>query len=108
MSDYLFIQSQDPFTEARTLSQYQLAQTLHNAGHKVSMLLVQNGVTPARQGAQSPSFDALQQSGVVVTADVFSLQQREITPQQLKGHVTPGHLDAVIDAMLAGHKVIWN
>ncbi|MFA7555007.1 MAG: DsrE family protein [Spongiibacteraceae bacterium] len=108
MSDYLFIQSQDPFTEARTQSHYQLAQTLQQAGHKVSMLLVQNGVIPARHGAQSPLFDELQQSGIAITADIFSLAQREITLQELKSHVSPGHIDTVIDAMLAGHKVIWN
>ena len=81
MSHYLFIQSQDPFTETRTHHQFDLIGQLHDAGHKVAVLLVQNGVTPARRGAKSDLFD--DQVGV---AD----------------------MDLVIDAMLAGHKVIWH
>ena len=35
MSNYLFIQSQDPFTETRTRHQYDLALQLFEAGHQV-------------------------------------------------------------------------
>ena len=53
MSHFLFIQSQDPFTEVATSRQYQLAAELAKAGNQVQVLLVQNGVTPARKGANS-------------------------------------------------------
>lgn len=108
MSHYLFIQSQDPFTEVRTTAQYDLAGQLHAAGHDVSVLLVQNGVTPARQGARSADFDQLLSVGVAVIADDFSLQQREIQAADLKNNVAVNSLDVVVDALLAGHKVIWN
>jgi len=37
MSDYLFIQSQDPFTEVRTEHQFALAGQLYDAGHNVRL-----------------------------------------------------------------------
>ena len=108
MSEYFFVQSQDPYTETRTGYQYQLMQSLHDAGHKVCVLLVQNGVSPARHAAQSPVFDKLLSSGVKILADEFSLRQREITSAALKSSVDLGSVDLVIDAMLSGNKVIWN
>jgi len=108
MSDYLFIQSQDPFTEARVAHQYELAAQLALAGNTVSVLLVQNGVIPARKGAKCPSFSDLKNSAVSILADTFSLNQREINIDQLKEGIQPCALDTVIDAMLSCHKVIWN
>lgn len=108
MSNYLFIQSQDPFTEVRTEHQFALAEQLHQAGHGVRVLLVQNGVIPARQQASSASFDALLSSGVAVLADDFSLQQRQIANASLKNKVAVSSVDLVIDALLDGEKVIWN
>ncbi len=108
MSRYLFIQSQDPFTEVRASAQYDLARRLVEAGNEVFLLLVQNGVTAARQGAKCDSFDALPGQGVRVLADEFSLKQREIDTSHLKASVAPVGIHVVIDAMLAGDKVIWN
>ncbi len=108
MSNYLFIQSQDPYTEVRTAQQFELATQLHTAGHTVRLVLVQNGVVPARQEAQCAAFDRLLQSGVEIIADDFSLAQREIAADRLKQPISLGSMDVVIDALLAGHKVIWN
>ena len=108
MSRYFFIQSQEPFTEARTQAQYDLAKSLVSSGHAVRMLLVQNGVLAARVGAVSAQFDSLAEHGVSVLADSFSLQQREIDQQQLKASVAPADIGVVVDAMLDGDKVIWN
>ncbi len=108
MSQYLFIQSQDPFTETRTRHQFELIGQLHDAGHQVAVLLVQNGVVPARRGARSDLFDDLLQWGVTVQADHFSLSQREISDADLKDQIGVADVDMVIDAMLAGHKVIWH
>jgi len=108
MSEYLFIQSQDPFTETRTGAQYDLAVRLANAGNNVRVLLVQNGVTPARRGARCEAFDALTKAPVSILADSLALTQRQIDTNQLKAGVQTGELELVVDAMLAGHKVIWN
>ena len=74
----------------------------------VAVLLVQNGVMPARAGACSKEFDALLNSTVVIIADKFALQQREISSNELKQNIYIGTLEHAIDALLAGHKVIWN
>ncbi|MAO59706.1 MAG: multidrug transporter [Alcanivorax sp.] len=108
MSQYLFIQSQDPFTESRTHHQFQLIEQLHQAGHDVSVLLVQNGVTSARRGARTESFDRLLDRGVPILADTFSLGQREIADADLKDKIGLSSLHVVIDAMLADGKVIWH
>lgn len=108
MSNYLFIQSQDPFTEVRTTAQFDLAGRLAAAGHKVRMFLVQNAVSTARKGVSCSAFDTLLGSGVSVLADTLSLQQREISGEQLNASVTSVGLDVVIQSMLDGDKVIWN
>ena len=51
MSDYVFLQSQDPFTETQTLSQYQLIHNLATKDNRVTLYLIQYGVMPARRGA---------------------------------------------------------
>jgi len=108
MSHYLFVQSQDGFTETRTAQQFQLAGQLQEAGHNVSLVLVQNGVTQARAGARTEHFDRLLAQGVRVIADEFSLRQREIGADDLKPDIAVGDVDVIIDALLAKHKVIWN
>lgn len=108
MSQYLFIQSQDPFTSARTFAHCDLARRLVGSGHKVSILLVQNAVLIARQGTRHMSFDSLPDYGITLSADQFSLRQREIPTDQLKKGISPVDLSVVIDAMLNGCKVIWN
>jgi sulfur relay (sulfurtransferase) DsrF/TusC family protein len=108
MARYLFIQSQDPFTEARTESQFDLMQRLQQAGNTVAVLLVQSGVSAARAGARSDAFDRLLASAIPVHADEFALQQREIAPAQLKPGVQAAPIDLAVDALLAGDKVIWN
>ena len=108
MSRYLFIQSQDPYTEARTEAQYELAGALAAGGHEVRVLLVQNGVLPARRDASCAHFDRLCESKVTLLADDLSLQQREIPGTELKSAVKPAEIGIVVDAMLNGDKVIWN
>lgn len=108
MSRYFFIQSQDPFTESRTHQQFDLAKRLAGAGHEVTLLLVQNAVIVARRGARYMLFDVLQENGVTLKADEFSMQQRDLAPEQLKNGVTTGDIGLAVDAMLHGEKVIWN
>src|SRR5690606_36510408 len=100
MSHYLFIQSQDPFADARATRQYELAIDLKNRGNDVTVVLVQNGVIPARRQAACQAFDALAANGLTLVADTFSLEQRDIDPKQLKDNITIGSMDNVIDAML--------
>ena len=108
MSSYFFIQSREPLTDPRAEGDYQLIQSLANDGNDVSVILVQNGVIPARRETHIFSFDTLCCSKAKILTDIFSLRQREINIDQLKEGLTPINIDAVIEAMLAGHKVIWH
>lgn len=108
MSNYLFIQSQDPFTDVGATFQYELMLQLSRAGKSVSVVLVQNGVTAARNGAPARHFDHLCANGLSIYADDFSLAQREITIDQLKPGIQPVSIDIIIESLLAGDKVIWN
>ncbi|MBD3649850.1 MAG: hypothetical protein HUJ15_00760 [Alcanivorax sp.] len=69
---------------------------------------VQNGGTPARRVAKTVSVDDPVRWGVTVRADQFALAQREIDHADLKDQIGVADMDLVIDAMLAGHKVIWH
>ena len=108
MEHYFFIQSEDPFTRVQVLDQFELAAALVAAGHQVSMLLVQNGVTVARKSSRAGLISGLLDNGVRLLADRFSLAQREIGAAQLIAGIEKVDLDTAIDALLNGDKVIWN
>ena len=106
MSSYLLIESRDPFDSGDTAFIRDLSVRLAGIGDQISVLLVQNGVLPARVGARTSGFPELAQAGVEVLADEFSLRERGI------GHLRPGikpvAIDVVIDRMAEGWKVIWH
>lgn len=108
MSNYLIIQSQDPFADARTKSQYELINNLASGDNTVTVFLVQNGVMPAMKSSIFRCFDALLDQNINILADSFSLEQRQITVEKLKSGVLPADVDVVINAMISGQKVIWN
>ena len=53
MKNFFVVQSQDPFTDARTAQQYELVRTLASRGNKVKVMLVQNAVLAARLDARA-------------------------------------------------------
>ena len=108
MTKYMLIESRDPFDSNDVAFSYELASGLAKAGHAVTLLLVQNGVLPARRGAKAEGLAALIQAGVKVLADDFSLRERGITPARLAVGVEPAPIDVVIDHMAEGHKTLWH
>lgn len=108
MASFFIIQSRDPFTDARARADYELIHHLVVAGNKVTVLLVQNGVMPARRGSMTRKFDMLCAARVNMLVDRLSLRQREIEVGELKAGILLAQLDEVIKAMLAGEKVIWH
>lgn len=107
MKDYLFIQSQDQFHDARTRAQYEMAIALAETQQNVSILLVQNAVLAARKGVKNTMFDTLGAYKVKLYADELSLRQREILPNDIHAGISPTNIKLVIDAMLNGDKVVW-
>jgi len=116
MSDYLLIESRDPFESAAVGGFLDLAEDLAKDGSKVTVFLVQNAVMAARHGAHAnfpnnmhvKSLAALAANGVKVLADSFSLQERGISPNRLIAGVTVAPLSTVIDLMAAGRKALWH
>ena len=108
MANYLLIESRDPFESADSAHYYNLATGLAGNGDKVTLFLVQNGVLPARRGAQSGGLADAAAAGVEILADEFSLRERAIPADGLIAGVAAAPLDVVIDAMAAGSKTIWH
>lgn len=108
MPNYFFVQSQDPYTDRVTDDQFSLMTQLAGEGKEVSLFLTQNGVIPAAFQAESPVFDKLLDQKIKIYADKFSLEQREIAETELKRNIESAEIHVVVQAMLAGDKVIWN
>jgi hypothetical protein len=108
MSSYLLIESRDPYESADTAHVSELAVSLKQAGNDVSVLLINNGVLPARRDSVDKNLNALLQSSVNVLADDFSLRERAIDRGSLKQGIEPVAIDFVIDRLIDGAKVIWH
>ena len=106
MSEYLLIESRDPFESNDVSYYYELAKGLCEGGNKVTLFLAQNGVLSARPSAHSAALAALARSGVTVLADDFSLQERGIT--KLAEGIAAAPIDVVVDHLVAGHKTLWH
>lgn len=106
MTQYLLIESRDPFESNDVGYFYDLAKGLVEGSDRVTLFLIQNGVLSARQSAHSAALSALARSGVTVLADDFSLQERGIT--KLAKGVASAPIEVVVDHLAAGHKTLWH
>ena len=106
MTEYLLIESRDPFESNDVGFYYDLARGLVEAGNEVTLFLVQNAVLAARPSARSPALRSLIGAGIKVLADDFSLQERGIT--KLLDGIEIAPIEIVIDHMAAGHKTLWH
>ena len=106
MTEYLLIESRDPFESNEVMYYYELSKGLVEAGNQVTLLLVQNGVLAARPSAHSAALSALGKSGVKILADEFSLKERGIS--KLAEGVAATPIDVVVDHLEAGHKTLWH
>ena len=64
MTNYLFIETRDPFESADTRFIEQTATALRQRGNEVTVFLLQNGVLASRQKARDASLSRLAQAGV--------------------------------------------
>jgi hypothetical protein len=108
MARYLVIESRDPFASSEARHGYALAADLARRGETVTVFLVQNGVLPARAGADMPELVAAMQAGVDVLADEFSLRERGIPAARLVPGVRPAPIDVIVDELEAGRKALWH
>lgn len=108
MRNYMLIESLGEH-EARTVSDFfAMATSLRLRGAGVEIMLVQNGVMPARAGARSEALAGVVRAGIAVWADEFSLRERALPAASLADGVTAAPLARVIERMSAGWIVIWH
>ena len=107
MSDYLLIESRDPF-ESGCSHYHELACQLAARGKQVTLFLVQNAVLVTRPCKYSEQLKQIADKGVQILADEFSLQERGISTSVLVEGVQESPLDKVIDLLADGRKVLWH
>jgi sulfur relay (sulfurtransferase) DsrF/TusC family protein len=109
MSNYVFIESRDPFESRDVRFLVDTATSLKRNGNEVTVFLVQNGVLAVRGGARDSHVPALAEAGIRLLADDFSLSERGIQAAEFVAGVQASNIDALVD-MLAreGAKVIWH
>jgi len=109
MTNYIFIESRDPFESRDTRFVEETATALKQRGNEVTVFLVQNGVLATRQNARDPYLARLTQAGIKVLADDFSLCERGIQSPELHPGVRASSIEALVDALLQENtKAIWH
>ena len=108
MSNYVFIESRDPFDSADMNSVSETAVALRKKGHTVTVFLVENGVLGARKHAAKSQVPAIVESGVTVLADDFSLQKRGISMDECAPGLQAGSMVHLIDLIVQDNtKAVW-
>lgn len=107
MSRYVIVTSRDLHEYASSPYILELAGSLKNRGHEVTLYLIENGVLAARQGAQlGRRLSELSRAGVAILAEDISAKARGI--EQLAEGVRLSNMDELADLIVDGcDKVIW-
>jgi len=109
MTNYLFIESRDPFASLDTTFIEQTATALKKGGHEVTVFLVQNGVLASRRTLADSYLARLSEAGVHLLADDFSLRERGIADIDLLAGVQPSNIETLVDALVHEKtKAIWH
>lgn len=109
MTNYIFIESRDPFESRDTQFVEEMVTALKQRGNEVTVFLVQNGVLATRRKARDPYLARLAQAGIKLLADDFSLCERGIQSAELDPGVRTSNVDSLVDALLQENtKAIWH
>ena len=107
MTNYVFIESRDPFDSRDTHFVEETAIAIKERGHEVTVFLVQNGVLAARERAGR--LGRLAEAGVTLLADDVSLRERGIRPEELAPGVQESAIDQLVDAIARDDtKALWH
>jgi sulfur transfer complex TusBCD TusB component (DsrH family) len=109
VSNYVFIESRDPFDSPDTSVLADIAASLKRRGNEVTVFLVQNGVLATRKQARKSQLPALLESGITVLADDFSLRERGIQSDECPANVKTANIDQLVDLLLGEDtKALWH
>jgi sulfur relay (sulfurtransferase) DsrF/TusC family protein len=109
MTEYVFIESRDPFESRDTRFVEETAIALKQRDHEVTVFLLQNGVLAARGTARRSHLLELAREGVRLLADDFSLAERGIQESELLPGIQRASIDSLVDALARENaKVIWH
>jgi sulfur transfer complex TusBCD TusB component (DsrH family) len=107
MTNYVFIESRDPFDSRDTHFVEETATALKQRGHKVTVFLIQNGVLAVRKDARC--LGRLREAGVSLLADDFSLRERGIEAAELAPGIQPATIEMLVDALVEEKtRAIWH
>ena len=109
MSNYVIIESRDPFESRDVRFVVDTATGLKREGNDVTVFLVQNGVLAVRGNARLSHLPTLVEEGVRLLADDFSLSERGIQPGEFEPGVQISTIDALVDMLIRPNtKAIWH
>ena len=109
MSNYVFIESRDPFDSPDVSFLADTAASLKQRGNNVTVFLVQNGVLAARKQARRSHLPQLLKAGVTVLADDFSLRERAIQSDECQSAIKTASIDQLVDLLVEENaKAIWH
>jgi sulfur relay (sulfurtransferase) complex TusBCD TusD component (DsrE family) len=109
MSNYVFIESRDPFESRDTRFVEETATALKQRGHEVTVFLVQNGVLASRQNTRPDSLARMVAAGVSLLVDDFSLHERGIQPAELRPGLERSGIENLVDILVQEHtRAIWH
>jgi sulfur relay (sulfurtransferase) DsrF/TusC family protein len=109
MTNYLFIESRDPFGSTDSAFVADTAIALKQRDNEVTVFLVQNGVLAARKNSRGSHLPRLPKAGVRVIADDFSLRERGIEAGELLPGIQQSSIDSLVDILIRENtKAIWH
>lgn len=109
MTNYVLIESRDPFESRDTQFVEETAIALKQRGHEVTVFLVQNGVLASRRNIPDSALSRIARAGVNLLADDFSLCERGIQTTELQAGVQPASIETLVAALVQENtKAIWH
>ncbi len=109
MTNYVFIESRDPFESNDTGFIVETATALKRRGHRVAVFLIQNGALAVRRKAARSYLTKLAVAGVELLADDFSLRERGITAEEIGDGIQGSTIEVLVDRLAdANTKAIWH
>ncbi|MEE8554856.1 MAG: hypothetical protein V3T00_03265 [bacterium] len=109
MSQFLFIESQDPLEDRGAEFYLATALELVRQGHPVTVFFVENGALASRNGAKVPLRDALHEAGATLRVDEFALRERGIRSDALAAGLATGSVEDIVDLLAEPQtKAIWH